>query len=468
MERLEKIGEVAFKPSSSIKKSRIGIGFEKLDRDVFDPEKAYDKLAAIGVKWVRLQSGWERTEREKGKYSFEWLDKVVDNLIQRGCIPWICLCYGNGLYGGGAEKVFGGVGCPPIHTEEQKTAWKNYVKATVEHFKGRVNTFEIWNEPDGKWCWKHGVNGKELGEFSRDTAICIREANPDAQIVGGVICIRNLDFINEALKTGMGKVIDAISFHEYTHREELVFERVTSLKALGRMYNPNMQIIQGESGSQSRSDGNGALRTGAWTQRKQAKQLLRHTMADLMTDCLFTSYFSCMDMIEALNGVVGDTASYLDYGYFGVLAADFDENGRSTGEYTPKISYRALANICSLFSDDVEKCELPILFKPEMSDRIFDMDTAERDTINAGFKKPNGSSAFVFWHPSSIMTCDFEGTVTIQVACLTGEMKFIDLMTGDVYKIPESMIERSSDNCFVIKHLPIKDYPMVLTFGDFE
>ena len=66
MERLKKIGKVKTFSSSEIKFSRMGIGFEKLDRNVFDPEKAYDKVAATGAKFVRIQSGWERTEKEKG------------------------------------------------------------------------------------------------------------------------------------------------------------------------------------------------------------------------------------------------------------------------------------------------------------------------------------------------------------------------------------------------------------------
>ncbi len=468
MERLIKTGKVKPKHSSEIKTSKFGIGFEKLDRDVFNPEKAYDKLAAIGVKWVRIQSGWQRTEQQKGVYDFKWLDKVVDNLIARGCKPWLCLCYGNGLYDEAAAKVFGAVGCPPIHTAEQIKAWENYVKATVEHYSTRIDTYEIWNEPDGKWCWKHGPSGTELGEFSARTARYIKAVKPDATVVGGVVCMRELSFINDALKAGMGKEIDAISFHEYTPVEETVFERVSSLRALGRMYNPNMEIIQGESGSQSRSGGNGALWSGSWTQLKQAKQLTRHAMADIIAGCKFTSYFSCMDMIEALNGTVGNTASYLDYGYFGVLGADFDENGHSTGEYTPKISYTALATLCSLFSDETEKCDLPIMFRPEQSPRIFDEDLKECDTINAGFKKPNGSKAFVYWHPSSIMTTDYEGTVTLQIAGITDEVKFVDTVTGEIYKIPDDMIERSSDDCYCIRHLPVKDYPMVITFGDFE
>ena len=81
MERLTKIGQINPKKSIDIKHSRIGLGFEKLDRNVFDPNKAYPFVAQSGVKWARLQSGWQRTERVKGVYDFQWLDDIVDNMI---------------------------------------------------------------------------------------------------------------------------------------------------------------------------------------------------------------------------------------------------------------------------------------------------------------------------------------------------------------------------------------------------
>ena len=148
MERLHLIGKLPVAGAKEIPFSRVGIGFEKLDRDVFDPEKAYDKVAGIGVKKIRIQSGWARTERIEGVYDFAWLDKIVDNLLSRGLEPWICLCYGNPIYTDLAKPVFGAVGCPPIATEREMNAWLAYVKATVAHFKGRVTIFEIWNEPD--------------------------------------------------------------------------------------------------------------------------------------------------------------------------------------------------------------------------------------------------------------------------------------------------------------------------------
>ena len=43
MEKLKKIGNLTPKKSCEIKHSKISLGFEKLDRVVFDPEKAYDK-----------------------------------------------------------------------------------------------------------------------------------------------------------------------------------------------------------------------------------------------------------------------------------------------------------------------------------------------------------------------------------------------------------------------------------------
>ena len=466
LEQLKEIGRVTPKKSLDIKKSKMGIGFEKLDRNVFDPEKAYDKLAKVGVKWVRIQSGWQRTEREKGVYNFAWIDTVVDNLLARGMQPWICLCYGNDLYNEEAKTVFGAVGCPPIFNDEQKTAWANYVKAIVKHFEGRITHWEVWNEPDGKWCWKHGVNAEEYGRFAVATAEAVRAVNPAAKVIGGSICLLdNMDFLDTALAAGMADAVDAITFHEYTPDESALFRHVPALRALAHSYNPNIKIIQGESGSQSRSDGAGAVRGGAWTQERQAKQCIRHAVADLMNDVEFSSYFSCMDMIEALNGTVGDKNSYLDYGYFGILGADFDADGFASGEYSPKLSYYAYQNVCSVFAEEVELCDLPILRAVIPSRRMIGSDYAGT-FLSHGFRKPNGSVALAYWNSTQLMSTNFESTISFNVTAVKGEPRIVDLLSGKIYAIPETMIEQKGTG-YVIKNVPITDYPLLLTFGDF-
>lgn len=466
---LKKTGEVPAFSANQIRESFWGIGFEKLDRNVFDPEKAYDKLAAIGVKYIRLQSGWMRTESVKGVYDFAWLDAIVDNLIKRGMIPWMCLCYGNPLYGGQAEVVYGAVGCPPIKTQEEREAWHRYVAAVTAHFKGRVSMYEVWNEPDGEWCWKHGVNGTEYGEFLKATAAAIREGDPDAKVLGGAMCGSSWNWLDAALKTGAGECMDYFSYHGYTPNELGQPQRIRSLRALLHKYGlDHVQLIQGETGSPSRDDGYGALHNGAWTQERQAKVLLRLMFQHMALGVKFSSYFTTVDMIEALNGTVGNKASYLDYGYFGVLSADFDENGFSTGEYSPKISYRALQTIAAMFREMPEVTNDVLVFACELavSPRTFRMAEDLGKQTQVMFRRADGSAAFVYWHPSDPLINSVD-TVMDVLVMEEGEMRLVDLMDGTIYELSDEMVTVNEDGSRVIKGLPLRDHPLALVFGNF-
>lgn len=467
MQRFKHIGKVKAFSAGEISSSRLGIGFEKLDRGLFDPSKAYDKVADIGVKWIRIQSGWERTEKQKGVYDFAWLDDIVNNLTLRGLTPWICLCYGNGLYNPEAAKVFGGVGIPPIDSREEKDAWANYCTAIAKRYKGKAVHFELWNEPDGVWCWKRTPNGFEYGEFAVATSKALKKGNPDAYVIGGAICMGNMHFIKDAFSVGMGDYIDAISFHRYHQNETLTFDRVDSLKGfLKREGKENIELIQGESGSQSKFGGAGAMSGGMWTERKQAKQLLRQSVADLSTDVVFTSYFSALDMVEALHGVVGEKQSWLDYAYFGVLGADFDENGVSSGEYYKKPSYFALQNLASIFAEDVRPDYVPVTMHREPSQLVFGYDCMDNSIIKCGFSRDNGSFCYCYWNSTDLMTIDYESTITIEVATYDMPIHLIDPYDGSVYEIPDSVIEdhKSSKK---LCNIPIRDYPLIIAVGDF-
>ena len=194
---------------------------------------------------------------------------------------------------------------------------------------------------------------------------------------------------------------------------------------------------------------------------------MRHLMADLMTEVKFTSYFSCMDMIEALNGRSGDTASWLDYGYFGVLGAEFDENGFAVGEYKPKMSYRTLQTLASALSGEWQVRDLPIMPRPDVSKRIFGSDVNDFETLSGGFVRPDGSKAYVYWHASDLMTSEYEATVTLHAAGVPGEVRLVDMLDGSIYSLPESIAEPRGEGKWIFHNLPIKDYPMMLTFGNF-
>ena len=56
------LGEIKPVASKDIEASPLSVGFETLDRKMFDPERAYEHVGRLGVKWARCQTGWARTE----------------------------------------------------------------------------------------------------------------------------------------------------------------------------------------------------------------------------------------------------------------------------------------------------------------------------------------------------------------------------------------------------------------------
>ncbi len=465
MERLQKKGTVQWKTSGEVCTSKLGIGFEKLDRNVFDPEKAYEYVGKLGVKWVRIQSGWQRTEKAKGVYDFAWLDAIVDRMLAMGIQPWMCLCYGNELYSESAKQYFGAVGVPPIHTEEERSAWSRYVHATVSHFKGRVHYYEVWNEPDNLFCWKHGINAEETSRFTAATAQACKAADPSCEVIGLTLCEVD-EFADEFVKYGGLEYVDGISYHAYCVDEELWSSRPHHLRELCKQEGKShLKLFQGESGTQSDSSGCGALSGRAWTPEKQMKFLLRHLITDLGNCVDLVSYFTCVDMIEALNGRVGDVASYLDYGYFGVLGADFDENGRSVGTYTPKPSYYALQTLCSVLSEEYEVIETPVTAEIRKSIRVDGDDYDFAQTKHYSFARGDGSVLVCYWVAKNILTETYEGTVSVKIPDgLKGkDVHLIDLKDGTVYELDKEMISEDQ----LLLNIPVLDRPLALMFGNF-
>ena len=82
---MKKIGFLKTFTSREIEKSFISIDFGCLDRELFNPDKCYDSLFKTGVKFARCQTGWNRCEKQKGVFTFEWLD--FDRLDTLNFVP---------------------------------------------------------------------------------------------------------------------------------------------------------------------------------------------------------------------------------------------------------------------------------------------------------------------------------------------------------------------------------------------
>ena len=191
-------------------------------------------------------------------------------------------------------------------------------------------------------------------------------------------------------------------------------------------------------------------------------------MIYLNSDVLFTSYFTSVDVFENIIDESG-TISEDYYGFFGVLGEKFDKDGRPIGEYYKKDSYTAYQSLCATLSGKVSREELPLVFEPGYSSAIGRNDDnpyeISSDIIRQGFRN-EGGAAFVYWSAKDIMTQDYESTVSINAYGLPSDVKLVDLYTGEVF-VFDSEHMSYSDGVLSLRHIPIRDYPLMLTFGDF-
>ena len=203
----------------------------------------------------------------------------------------------------------------------------------------------------------------------------------------------------------------------------------------------------------------------AWTPEKQTKALLRGLVEDLAEGVVFTSYFSTMDMIEALRGRLADKASYLDYGYFGVIGAEFDENGRASGEYKEKPAYYALQALASLMRGNARRCHLPWCLDPQPSRRVNGTDCTAPTLQVETFTLDNGSKALIYWNAVDLLTETYEGTTSFEVFGVKADsIRLVDLKNGSIYALPEGMAEDLGLGGVRLKNLPLTDCPLALLF----
>jgi len=114
----------------------------------------------------------------------------------------------------------------------------------VSHYKGVIDWWEIWNEPEGGWCQ---VCKGSAEDFVKLTEIAVeegRKANPDAKFVGicchlpsfgdGEIARMRDQWVVDTIKLGVLKQVDAWSFHYMIGKPEQIFPKLWSLGRTGR------------------------------------------------------------------------------------------------------------------------------------------------------------------------------------------------------------------------------------------
>jgi len=456
--KIARAGELLKRKSKEISDSPLGVGFETLDREMFIPEKCYNFVAAAGAKWARCQTGWNRCEPVKGRYDFAWLDAVVDNLLRRGVQPWFNLGYGNILYMPGAPHETA-VGCAPTgYGEECLIGWKNFVAAISKHFSGRVNHWEIWNEPNIDLFWQpYNATGTHFTELVAITAPIIKAAVPQA-IISGCCSEIAMAFVQEALEAGIGNYIDRLSIHPYSPLpEKNYFSGVAALRRLFQLYAPHVKLEQGECGypSQTYHHQDRWLAPYYASEETQAKYVVRRIVLDFMARMDRISYFHIIDLVGRTYRLADGKAR--PPVRLGLLHGD---------DYTPKLSYEAFTSMANIFDS---QCKTDDLYA------VLEVDWSLRQTGALPFLAPIVGTfvrkhypLYAYYFPEDLQR-GWVGMTNVTLQTLTRQPGtksiekpiLIDTLTGQIYTLTD--YENTPAGYLHIKGLPLTDYPLLIT-----
>ena len=182
------------------------------------------EMYQAGFKWVRLwDSGdvWCHHEREgKGQFDFSATEQKVTTFLDQGFRVLAVLAYSPAWASRHPEIGYycgGGAPFPPRDIRD----WRDYCREYMTRFKGRIQHFEVWNEPNtgnevnlNSGFFRGTV--KDYVDLLRVAYEVSREVDPEVKVVG---CSGTGDFLSwtdAVLAAGGGAYMDILSFHAYT------------------------------------------------------------------------------------------------------------------------------------------------------------------------------------------------------------------------------------------------------------
>ena len=431
---LRPIGTVKPRSANEILGSNWTLGCETLDRDFADYQQYKDYIVPLGIKTIRLQGGWAKTEKVRGTYDFTWLDTLVDDARGRGLNILLETDYGNPNYeGGGGWDLAGGF---PTSIAGL-AAWDRWVEVMAVRYKGKVRDWAMGNEPDINKQHKPA----DIAAFNIRTAEIIKRIIPGARIAGLSLASSSPKFFEDCLKAlaEKGKVglFHWFIYHGYAFNPDSSYQNVEDLKATLAKYSKTAKMRQGENGCPSETATRFALSNHPWTEFSQAKWDLRRMLGDLGHD-VESAVFTICDFNHTGREINRK----------GLLWATAEKKVEKI-----KLAYYSVQNAVSVFDSTLDRVTEPVVAV------MYAKGTASFVYRN----KSTGQHLVVLWDNSGTPDDAFV-TRPAQVVVKGQAMKepvWVDLVSGRIYEIPAERVT-TAGGFTIFKDVPLYDAPVLI------
>ena len=188
----------------------IGLG-EDYPKEARSPgvvRRDLELLRTNGVHLLRISLPWDEIEPEPGRYEWGFWDRLITVASRQyglRLLPYVCYT----PRWAAARQTEDFWRQPP----RDNALFAEFVRQAARRYKGRIQSWELWNEPDNPEYWRGSV--EQFQALLQAGSAAVRQADPGAKVVLGGLSW-NLDFL-EAMLTNRAVLqdVDVINLHNY-------------------------------------------------------------------------------------------------------------------------------------------------------------------------------------------------------------------------------------------------------------
>jgi len=374
---------------------------------------AVNSFDSISVNW--LEAEWPIPDS-----SDAWLSALADNRIS--------IRYGLSFWDKAGYAEGDPAPCERFTTEQDIERYLEFVRNVVTHFAGRVDSFELWNEPDVERCWQY-IPIEQYIELVRRTVPLLRELAPNVEVVIGSttpfiedISCGGYEYLMALVESDVVALADAIAWHVGAPSPQFddwreVYENYADLTRV---------IV--ETARANGFDGRFIADELNWRSTLNPHPYEGEPWA--YTPIAASKYYA--------RGTLMNLGLGFDIGFAGLSSQ------RET-------VFETVKNLC-LVLEGVEAVRLPV-----------DIDIDYQPVVYCSFRYTNGDRMLAIWTDGIAQDEDPGVLATITFPGLTAEkIVAIDVLHG----FEQELVFEIDGDDTIIRDLLVKDYPILIRLSD--
>ena len=406
--------------------TRMGAGAALSQNDLPHWDGILDELLDLGTKRVNtsLPEGeppisWDWPEDE---FPQEY-DLYIDGLNENGVI----VNYNIHFWDKTGHAIGDSLSTPRFQTADQIDDFLDYVRLVVSHYKGRVQYYTIWSEPDacpGIKC----IEPNDYINLIRQTVHVIHEEDSMAKVsIGPNVLYFAREYLFTILKSDIMPMVDMIQWHG-------IYDVFPNSEFYGNYYYEYPTLIE-EIKQTASAHGFIGEYWGTeitWTSEEfPSGHAPDQPWEQLKTDKEVAKYYS-----RAIPMHLG-----MDVGIEPMGFADHNQPWR----------YPTTQNLFTLMAGGATPTSLTVNIESEAT-----------DIMSYGFTLPDGDKLFALWTDGVAVEDDPGVTTTLSFPGLSAQKVVgIDVLNG----FEQQLITSEEDGNLVIQGLLVKDYAIFVRFS---